>query len=170
MYFQWCEISCQPDLPFARILSGMVDLTVRTREYWMIFRGPAFLAVVWFGSSPIPWSPLSSARWLSFSVFLECCRSSLLAAGGGGSWWARSQIILARECLALYKSFNTFWLELNTCCNIGGNWSYKLCLVLIKCGKMFKGMVLSIELRDESTLLSISCELVLNLALAPSWV
>ncbi len=27
-------------------------------EYWMIYRGPGFLAVVWFGSSPTP-SPVS---------------------------------------------------------------------------------------------------------------
>jgi hypothetical protein len=36
------------------------------REYWMIYRGPSFLAVVWFGSSSTPF-PLSS---LSFSYFL----------------------------------------------------------------------------------------------------
>ncbi len=27
---------------------------MQTREYWMIYRGPGFLAVVWFGSSTIP--------------------------------------------------------------------------------------------------------------------
>jgi hypothetical protein len=25
-----------------------------SREYWMIYRGPGFLAVAWFGSSPTP--------------------------------------------------------------------------------------------------------------------
>jgi hypothetical protein len=31
------------------------------REYWMIYRGPGFLAVVWFGSSPpLPTSPVSN--------------------------------------------------------------------------------------------------------------
>ncbi len=29
------------------------------REYWMICRGPGFLAVVWFGSFPPPPSPVS---------------------------------------------------------------------------------------------------------------
>ncbi len=31
------------------------------REYWKIYRGPDFLAVIWFGSSPTPFSML--ARW-----------------------------------------------------------------------------------------------------------
>ncbi len=31
--------------------------TRRTREYWMIYRGPGFLAVLWFGSSPTPSLP-----------------------------------------------------------------------------------------------------------------
>jgi hypothetical protein len=39
--------------------------THRARKYWMIIRGPGFLEVVWFGSSPSP-----SASCLSFSVFL----------------------------------------------------------------------------------------------------
>ncbi len=29
-------------------------LWLSVREYWMIYRGPGFLAVVWFGFSPIP--------------------------------------------------------------------------------------------------------------------
>jgi hypothetical protein len=40
------------------------------KEYWIIYRGPSFLAVVWFGSSPAP-PPLPSASCLSFSVFLR---------------------------------------------------------------------------------------------------
>jgi hypothetical protein len=32
------------------------------REYWMIYRRPGFLAVVWFGSSPTPFFPLPSVR------------------------------------------------------------------------------------------------------------
>ncbi len=31
-----------------------------SREYWMIFRVHSFIAVVWFGSAPIPFSPFSS--------------------------------------------------------------------------------------------------------------
>ncbi len=41
-----------------------------TSEYWMIYRGPGFLPIVLFGSSPTPFPPLRSASCLSFSVFL----------------------------------------------------------------------------------------------------
>ncbi len=42
------------------------------REFWTIFRGPGFLAVVGFGSSPIPLprSPVSKMFLFSISVFL----------------------------------------------------------------------------------------------------
>ncbi len=30
------------------------------REYWIIYRGPGFIAIVWFGSSPNPFPPLPS--------------------------------------------------------------------------------------------------------------
>ncbi len=55
------------------------------REYWMIYEGPGFLAVAWFGSSPTPFPPLPSASCLYFSVFL--CRVSAveLTDGRGGS-------------------------------------------------------------------------------------
>jgi len=39
-------------------------------EYWMIYRGPGCLSVVWFGSSLTPSPPLPWASCLSFSVFL----------------------------------------------------------------------------------------------------
>jgi hypothetical protein len=67
----------------------------------MIYRGPGFLAVVWFGSSPTP-SPVS--KFLSLSHLPVCRQSSFLT--GEESWrgWARSQIIiLPGESLALYK-------------------------------------------------------------------
>jgi hypothetical protein len=67
----------------------------------MIYRGPDFLATVWFGSSPSPPSPASC---LSFSVFL--------CVAGPAYWWekrgrGRSQIIRRRGSLVLYKAFNT---------------------------------------------------------------
>ncbi len=76
------------------------------REYWMNYRRPGFLDV-WFGSSPIPSVLTPSAPVSKLSLFLPlliCRRSSLLTGEGKG--WARSQIILQRESLALYKSFN----------------------------------------------------------------
>ncbi len=66
-------------------------------------RGPGFLAVEWFGSSPTP-PPPPSASCLSFSVF-PCVASRAYWRESGGC--ARSQIIRPRESLALYKSFNT---------------------------------------------------------------
>ncbi len=50
------------------------------REYWMIYRGPGFLAVVWFGSSLSP--PIPSASCRTFSGFL--CVAVRAYWGGGG--------------------------------------------------------------------------------------
>ncbi len=71
-----------------------------SREYWMIYRGPGFLAVVLFGSSPF--------RRLSFSVFLCFAGRAYWRAGRGV--WQRSQILPWRESLVLYKKFHTLWL------------------------------------------------------------
>jgi hypothetical protein len=63
--------------------------TTLDREYWMIYGGPRFLAVVWFGSS----RPLHPLRELSFFLSLPVCRrSSLLTEerGVGGGRGAKS--------------------------------------------------------------------------------
>ncbi len=49
----------------------------------MNYRGPGFLSVVWFGSSPTS-SPFSSASCLCFSVFLYACRRLRYTDGRGG--------------------------------------------------------------------------------------
>ncbi len=63
----------------------------------MNYRGPGFLAVIWFGSLPIPF-PTSK-----LSLFL-----SLKCVAGQAYWrekgWARSQFIRPPESLSLYKS------------------------------------------------------------------
>ncbi len=68
-------------------LGTTVCAWVHTREYWMIYRRPGFLAVVWFGSSPTPLSHEQVSLFLSLPV---CCRSSLLTGegerGGRGTW------------------------------------------------------------------------------------
>ncbi len=66
------------------------------REYWMISRGPGFLAVVWLAPNPPP--PPSP-------VFLPQLPAELTNGQGRG----RGQIIRRREILVLYKSFNTLW-------------------------------------------------------------
>ncbi len=73
------------------------------REYWMIYRGPGFLAVVWFGSSPNP-PPLPRQQAVSLSRLPLCRRSRLLMRRRG---WGRSHNIRRRDSLVLYKSFST---------------------------------------------------------------
>jgi len=62
------------------------------REYWMIYRGPGFLAVCLFLSLPTV-SPVE------------------LTDERGGSGWARSHFREPRESLVLYKSFSNLWLN-----------------------------------------------------------
>ncbi len=52
------------------------------RDYWMIYRGPGFLAVVWLGSSPI-----------NLSLFLSSpvCRWSSFLTEEGERGWGRSK-------------------------------------------------------------------------------
>ncbi len=56
------------------------------REYWMINRWPGFLAVVWFGSSPSPFSPFPVSNLSLFLSLPVCHRSSLLTGNGGKGW------------------------------------------------------------------------------------
>ncbi len=71
-----------------------------TREYWMNCRGPGFLAVVWFGSSPVPFPLLPRFSKLSLFLSLSVSRRPILLTiheSVGGRGWARSQIIRLRE-------------------------------------------------------------------------
>ncbi len=72
--------------------------------YWMIYRGPGFLAVVWFGSSPTPSPPpVSKSRP---ATHRKTKKERQFADGRRGKGWARSRIIRPLESLVLYKSFN----------------------------------------------------------------
>jgi len=64
----------------------------RRREYWMIYRGPGFLDVVWFGPPPP-----------SFSGFLCVAGRIYWREEGVG----QEPIIWGRESLVVYKSVNT---------------------------------------------------------------
>jgi hypothetical protein len=57
------------------------------REDLMIYRGPGFLAVARFGSSPNPFPPLPAATCLSFSVFPK--QNSLSLTGLYSRLWHR---------------------------------------------------------------------------------
>jgi hypothetical protein len=56
-YGQWSVP--QPSPPSSQ-RSGLPVGRVGRRDYWMVYRGPGFLSVVWFGSSPT--SPLSRQK------------------------------------------------------------------------------------------------------------
>ncbi len=75
----------------------------------MIYRGPDFLTVVWFGSSPTL-SPPPSLDWRHTGRLRK--RDNLLTGAGGGEEWACSRIILPQESLVLYISSNTLWIRL----------------------------------------------------------
>ncbi len=71
----------------------------------MIYRGPGFLAVVGFCSSPTA-SILSHQQVVSLSQS-SCVRASWRGVRGRG----RSQIIRRRESPVLYKTCNTLWMD-----------------------------------------------------------
>ncbi len=59
-------------------------------------------------SSPTPFTPI--LPWANVSFSQPYCGLLVeLTDGRGGREWARSQIILPRESLVLYKSFITLW-------------------------------------------------------------
>ncbi len=75
-----------------------VCLLGHSREYWMIYRGPGLLAVVWLPSTP------SAVSNLSLFLSLPVCRQSSLFLGEvGEKEWARSWIIRRRKKPGLYK-------------------------------------------------------------------
>jgi hypothetical protein len=76
------------------------------REFWMIYRGPGFLAVVWFGYSHISFSP-SPARKLSLFPESSCVSLDEVTDGRGGGQEAESYE--PRKSLVFYKPFNTLW-------------------------------------------------------------
>ncbi len=76
-----------------------------TREYWIIYRGPGFLVVVWFDYCATPFSSKSSTNRGHIGSMRK--REKQLADGRGGREWGRSQIIRWQENLVFYKSFNT---------------------------------------------------------------
>jgi hypothetical protein len=73
-----------------------------TWENWMIYRGPCFFAVVWFGSTPTPLPPAPPSPVSSFPLFLSsfCVSPVQLTDGRGG--WAWSRIVGQQGNLALY--------------------------------------------------------------------
>ncbi len=71
----------------------------RYREYWTIYRGPGFLAVIWFGSTPNPHPPVSKLHRRHKTTEKE----RQLADGKGGRGRP------PHESLTIYRSFNPLW-------------------------------------------------------------
>ncbi len=65
----------------------------------MIYIGPGFLAVVWFGSSPTS----------SLVNKLHRRHRKTICLREKGKGWARSRIIRPQESLVLYKPLKTLW-------------------------------------------------------------
>jgi hypothetical protein len=100
------------------------------RDNWINYRGPGFLAVVCLGYSPTP-----SPHRLSVSSDERRHTGSLRKRDNLlSSWkrwergWGRSQIILRRECLLPYISFNTLRFRLTVEQKIKGDILKRPCL------------------------------------------
>ncbi len=72
------------------------------REYYMIYRGPGFLVVVWFGSSPTP-SPLSRQQVRPAATHRKTKKERQLGDGREGVGWV-AESVRPQESLVLYKS------------------------------------------------------------------
>jgi hypothetical protein len=95
---------------FQHFIPRHTALKIYDREYWMIYRGTGFLAVIWLCSTPHQLPPsLSRQQVVSLFLSLPVCRRSSLY------WWerekgcAQSLVIRPQGSLVLYKSFNTLW-------------------------------------------------------------
>ncbi len=79
-------------LPYFYTVAHMM---VHSREYWLIYRGPGFLVVVWFGFSAIP-SPPPLVSKFSLLLSLPECRllslelTEMRGGGEGGGGGAKS--------------------------------------------------------------------------------
>ncbi len=71
-------------------------------EYWMIYRGAGFLAIVWFGSKHTPPPVCSTATHRKFENERQAADGR-----GGWAWW---RVIRPQESLAIFKSFNNLWV------------------------------------------------------------
>ncbi len=81
-----------------------------SREYWMIHRGPGFLTVVWFGSTPASSPPSPVRKFDRRHTGRLRKRDSLLLGGGAGSGRGAecpNHTTAGKLGLVIYKSFNT---------------------------------------------------------------
>jgi hypothetical protein len=81
-------------------------LLLHFTEYWMIYRGPGFLAVVWLGSLPNPPPPLPSVSATGDTRSLRK-REYLPTGEGGGGVGRGAESWDSKKTRSLFKSFNT---------------------------------------------------------------
>ncbi len=84
--------------------------TASTRKYWMIYRGPGFLAVIWFGSSPNPFSPFPSVNSTG-DTQEDWERETSCWRERRGAGERVSRIIWSQESLVLFEPFNILWVR-----------------------------------------------------------
>ncbi len=97
----------QSEPAFSKLQDNVTMYSGELREYWIIYTGPCFLAVVWSGSSPTP-----SRQYVRPATHRKTETENHLLTGEGGRGWRRRQIVRRRESLVLHESYSLG--ELNT--------------------------------------------------------
>ena len=91
-----------------RLLQGLPRQVSPPREYWMSYRGPGFLPVVWFGSTPTPFPHLPSASCLSFSVFLYVAGQIYWWERGEGVGWGAKSEVGTSDRIGIFRFSDSF--------------------------------------------------------------
>jgi len=98
--------------------------------YRMIYWGPSFLAVLWFGSTPTPHPPLPSASYLSFSVFLCVAgRAHWPERGEGVHGRAAKSYEREKACSSINHSLGTL------CFTLANNFMFRGAATVVKRSK-----------------------------------
>ncbi len=114
---------------------------VQNREYWMVYRGPGFLAVVWFGLSHAPPTPPPHP-----SLPSVCSNGDTqedwdrqLVDGRGGRGKEPNHTTVRK--MVLNKSFNTLWCRIYSRAATAQNKSM-YCRTLRSCGWWVGGVLI----------------------------
>ncbi len=82
-----------------------------SREYWMIYRGPGFLAIVWFGSSSTPHLQSVSSTGDTQEYWER--ETTCLREKGGGEGGRGAKLYNHRKAWSS-KKINSLWDEANS--------------------------------------------------------
>ncbi len=98
----------------AAILTQIGKNSRNLKEYWMIYRGPGFLAVL-FGSSPPPRPSLLSRSYISFAVFPSVAsrdtdgRGGAISYDGEKAWFSINHSILSD--VPTFRVSDPYWFN-----------------------------------------------------------